>query len=219
MYPISSSWCFLWWSTFIIVIFLVMIYFHQTQFLASSLLFWHNIKQSWPFCDGVYFDLTFSFLMNQFFIWFKSSQDKSCVLDHIYMLIIRVASCTDLCPSSSLRSTTRLWSVTYRFDIVLPLAPIVHCVKSTLMIHQQSWFFFTSVLLVLEITVTSHYPSIFIIFWFNSSQVKCVGSSDFDSVPTTSCIGRPSDTGVIEYWLSWLLRQSIFTKFISLSQV
>ena len=46
------------------------------------------------------------------------------------------------------------------------------------MIHyQQSWSFRTSTLLVMVITVTSHYLSLWFNFNFDSSQVTCVGSS------------------------------------------
>ena len=46
------------------------------------------------------------------------------------------------------------------------------------MIHyQQSWSFRTSTLLVMVITVTSHYLSLWFNFNFDSSQITCVGSS------------------------------------------
>jgi len=117
------------------------------------------------------------------------------VINQVYKIMI---TCPSISTRSTLRSTTQLWSVTYRIDIVLPLAPIsvlhlfsqvefIMMLLAMIYFHQvqflasslflwynieQSWSFCTSILLVIMIMLTSQSLYLWVNFHFLLIQVK-----------------------------------------------
>jgi len=148
MYSISSSWCFLWWSTFIIVMLSVVIYSHQVQFLASNLqvLLYVLLNDSGLLpieCTSCCLKSSSSLCLSSSFHQAYSFVTSSTIINHHLIL---VSSNIDY-----LNSYNVLFSPSS--------SP---CVKSNLLIqHQPSWSFCPSMFFWED----DYYEFLFIIFY------------------------------------------------------